>query len=70
MRCLIEVFFQQKVKFLCINNYFRKGDRYDGDWHMDMRHGDGDMKYMDGTVYEVSFIIVHVCSVPFVRLQQ
>ena len=32
---------------------YRKGDRYDGDWHMDKRHGDGDMKYMDGTIYEV-----------------
>ena len=39
----------------------RKGDRYDGDWHMDKRHGDGDMQYMDGTVYEVSIqLLKHI----------
>jgi hypothetical protein len=36
--------------------FFSKGDKYEGDWESDMRHGVGDMRYVDGTVYEVYYI--------------
>ncbi|XP_053401021.1 MORN repeat-containing protein 1-like isoform X3 [Mercenaria mercenaria] len=39
----------------CLKKLQSKGDKYEGDWEMDMRHGDGDMRYMDGTVYEGQF---------------
>ena len=37
---------------------------------MDKRHGEGDMKYMDGTVYEVkrTIILFKDCHVEFCHL--
>ncbi|XP_052230156.1 MORN repeat-containing protein 1-like isoform X2 [Dreissena polymorpha] len=40
----------------CLKSLQSKGDRYDGDWLNDMRNGDGDMKFVDGTVYEGQFV--------------
>ncbi|XP_052816897.1 MORN repeat-containing protein 1-like isoform X3 [Mya arenaria] len=39
----------------CLTNPSRKGDRYNGDWENDLRHGEGDMRFTSGTVYEGHF---------------
>jgi hypothetical protein len=41
---------------------FSNGDEYDGEWVRGMKQGHGTMKYSDGTIYDVSDGIHHVCG--------
>ena len=36
------------------------GDVYEGDWVNDLRQGHGIMKFIDGTIYGVSWLTVYI----------
>ncbi len=38
--------------FIIINNGPWKGDKYEGDWQDDKRHGNGTLTCSDGSIYE------------------